>query len=162
MILHSKKGGRSEKSGRSGQAGFTILELLVVLAIMGMVAAVVASGWPAKSTRANSRVAAEMLASTLREARSQSIREGTTVSVWIDTQKRTFGIGRVLDRSLPEGLQLALLTGRGDAIGSTQGRIRFMPDGHSTGGRIDITTSSGKAAVGVDWLSGRVSIVDAR
>ena len=45
---------------------------------------------------------------------------------------------------------------RSDSIG----RIRFYPDGTSTGGRVTLTGSGAKYDILVDWLSGRVKIVE--
>jgi general secretion pathway protein H len=52
----------------------------------------------------------------------------------------------------------ALLTGRDLVSSQTQGRIRFDPDGGSSGGRVTINGGGQIWMVGVDWLSGRVSI----
>jgi general secretion pathway protein H len=142
--------------------GFTILELLIVLAIMGLIGSLLVGARPSTSARVNGRAAAETLASVLREARSEAILQGRTTAVEIDTERRTYRIGSAGDRPLPDGVRISLLTNRGDVIDGSQGRIRFTPDGRSTGGRIDVVTPSGKTEVGIDWLSGRVSIVDHR
>ena len=54
----------------------------------------------------------------------------------------------------------SLLTISGEQRDVTQGDIRFNPDGSSTGGRISVADGARSIAVGVDWLSGRVSVAD--
>ncbi len=60
---------------------------------------------------------------------------------------------------LPGDVSLGLLTGQQLLASKTQGRIRFDPDGGSSGGRVSINGGGQLWLVGVDWLSGRVSIV---
>jgi general secretion pathway protein H len=59
-------------------------------------------------------------------------------------------------------LTLALLTVSGERRNAETGGIRFNPDGSSTGGRVSIGDGRRSIAVGVDWLTGRVSVADAR
>ena len=40
------------------------------------------------------------------------------------------------------------------------GSIRFYPDGGSNGGRITVASGARKFDVDVDWLTGRVAILD--
>jgi len=144
----------------AGVGGFTLLELLIVMAIMGMVGALIVSGRPSGSSSVNVRLAAETLASALRVARAQAITQGRPVGMVLDTNRRRYGIEQAPQRPLPDGLTFTLLTGRGDVLSPAQGRIRFFPDGSSTGGRITIHSAAGKSVVGIDWLSGRVSVAD--
>lgn len=140
--------------------GFTLLELLVVLAIMGMAVGLVMGTRSPGPTSADARMAAEALAAGLREARSQAIMQGRPVVLQIDIAARRFGIGRSPDRDLPRGLNLTVLTGRADVTAAQRGGIRFFPDGSSTGGRVTVESGARQIVVGVDWLSGRVTIAD--
>jgi general secretion pathway protein H len=54
------------------------------------------------------------------------------------------------------------LTIAGERGSRAVGAIRFNPDGSSTGGRIVLADGNRKVAVGVEWLSGRVSVADLR
>jgi len=55
-----------------------------------------------------------------------------------------------------------LLTISGEALNGREGDIRFNPDGSSTGGRISLADGRRRIGVGVDWLTGRVSVADER
>jgi general secretion pathway protein H len=59
---------------------------------------------------------------------------------------------------LPRDVSLGLLTGRDLVSSNTRGNIRFDPDGGSSGGRVTINGGGQIWIVGVDWLSGRVSV----
>ncbi len=63
---------------------------------------------------------------------------------------------------MPANLSIELLTISGEGRGASVGDIRFNPDGSSTGGRIAIADGKRRVAVGVDWLTGRVSVADVR
>ena len=144
------------------ERGFTLLEMLVVLAILGLVAASIVNRGPPAQGGANARAGAGALAATLREGRSRAIVENRAVGVSIDVVNRRFGLDTTLDRVLPASVRLTVITGRGDVLPRGIGRIVFNPDGSSNGGRVDLDAASRRLSVGVDWLSGQVSIAERR
>lgn len=150
------------RSEAAGPGGFTLLELLIVLLLMGLVAAIVLSGRPPASPSTAARLAASEIASALRLARAQAIVSDRPVGLVLDVANGRYHVGASPPRALPGNLQLTLLTARGDVLSKKEGRIRFNSDGSSTGGRIDIVGGQRKVSVRVDWLTGRVSLVDKR
>jgi general secretion pathway protein H len=46
-------------------------------------------------------------------------------------------------------------------VGGAAADIRFLPDGSSTGGRVELKDGRRRMRIGVDWLNGRVSVGDA-
>jgi general secretion pathway protein H len=150
------------KSWRADAAGFTLLELLVVLAILGLVAASMIGRGPPAQGGANARASAGALAALLREGRSRAIVENRPVGVLIDVANRRAGLEPMLDRILPAGVRLTLVTARGELTPRGVGRIVFQSDGSSSGGRIDVEAAARRVSVGVDWLSGQVSLAERR
>lgn len=142
-----------------GSAGFTLIEMIVVLAVLGLALALVASYGPPASGGLSLRGAASELAGGLREARAQAIAGGHPVGLTIDLAQHGWRVGQGPVTPLPEGIQVRVLTVVGEATGSV-GRILFLPDGSSTGGRIELSGANRQMQVGVDWLSGRVSSVE--
>src|SRR5450755_2550308 len=61
---------------------------------------------------------------------------------------------------LPEKLDVKLFTAQRDLVGEKIGAIRFFPDGGSNGGRITLAAGERKYDVDVDWLTGRVTILE--
>jgi general secretion pathway protein H len=64
-------------------------------------------------------------------------------------------------QQLPASLAIELLTVSGEQRSGQIGDIDFQPDGSSSGGRISLVDGRRTMMVGVDWLTGRVSIADA-
>ena len=147
---------------RTGTAGFTLLELIVTLAVLGL-ALVLITGYraPWSSALGLTGTAAE-LASGLRMARSQAIAENRPVAVALDLAGHRYRVGDGRLQPLPVNLSIELLTVAGESRGRTEGDIRFNPDGSSTGGRISLADGRRRIAVGVDWLTGKVTVADVR
>jgi len=105
------------------------------------------------------QAAAREVAAAFREARGRAIRNNAEGYILVDVEARTYRLGE--DKPLHElepGLGLELLTASSERIDDTHGRIRFFPDGTSTGGRLTLTQNQRKYYVVVDWLTGRVKI----
>lgn len=134
---------------RHDDGGFTLIEMLVVLVVLGIMIGLVVAHGPSRSVGLDARMAANMLAGTLRAARSEAIATDRSVTVVVD---RLTGTVRIGDRP-------ARLIGAQVAAGQP---IVFAPDGSSSGGQIAVIAGTVHKAIAVDWLTGRVSIVDAR
>jgi general secretion pathway protein H len=142
-------------------AGFSLLELLIVLMLMAIIAAVTLPIFgPGVSTTDLKRAAREVAAG-LRLARSQAIAQRTEATLELDVAARQF---RVLPdprvHTMPEGIELKLFTAQRDLISDQVGAVRFFPDGGSTGGRITLAAGDRKFDVDIDWLTGRVAILE--
>lgn len=140
--------------------GFTLIELLVVLVMLTAMTALVA---PAllKTGGVEVEVAARNLAAGLRRARSQAIQRNTVEALSLDVERKEFALsfeGR--PRKLPGDIELSLYTARSAIESESRGAIRFFPDGGSTGGRITVKRGRRQVHVDVDWLGGRVRILE--
>jgi general secretion pathway protein H len=163
MTLRGEPGPPMEPAQGTGKGdGFTLIELVVVLAVMGF-ALVLIVGYKAPwSSGLGLEGTAAELASGLRLARSQAIADNRPVAFALDLAGHRYRIGGETPRSLPAKLSIALLTVNGEKRSATIGDIRFNPDGSSTGGRITLADGARRVAVGVDWLTGRVTVADVR
>jgi general secretion pathway protein H len=81
--------------------------------------------------------------------------------VTLDLDKRAFSLsGNARIFQLPEKLELKLYTAQSEIVNERQGSIRFFPDGSSTGGRVTVASGERKYLVDVDWLTGKVAILE--
>jgi general secretion pathway protein H len=62
--------------------------------------------------------------------------------------------------ALPPGIELKLFTAQRDLVSDQVGTVRFYPDGGSNGGRITLAAGERKFDVDVDWLTGRVAVLE--
>jgi general secretion pathway protein H len=141
--------------------GLTLLELLIVLTLMGFIVAIALPTFGGGVSTTALKSAAREIAAGLRYARGQAIAQRTEALLVLDVDARTFTLppDAHLHR-LPERLELKLYTSQRDLVSDKIGAIRFFPDGGSTGGRITLASGERKLEVDVDWLTGRVAILD--
>jgi general secretion pathway protein H len=140
------------------QAGFTLIEMLVVIAILGLVLAMLAIGHRPMSPALHARAAAEEISGVLRQARSLAIARNRSIGFELDLAPPGYRLAGETRRSLPNDIALGLMTGRDLVASDKAGFIRFDPDGGSSGGRITIQGGGRAWQVGVDWLSGQVRL----
>jgi general secretion pathway protein H len=143
-------------------SGFTLIEVIATLAILSFALVLVVGYKPPWSSGLGLKGTAAELASGLRLARSEAIASNRSVALGLDLVGHRYRVGAGAERGLPPNLSIELLTIAGERQGAGIGDIRFNPDGSSTGGRIALASGQRHMAVGVDWLTGRISIADVR
>jgi general secretion pathway protein H len=77
----------------------------------------------------------------------------------LDVRNRTFK-GPGGSGNLPETLTLTLVGAATERIDRDVGGIRFYADGSSTGGRVTVASGEREYRVGVDWLTGQVTVAE--
>jgi general secretion pathway protein H len=148
-------------ASRQPAAGVTLLELLIVLMIMGMIAAFAMPTFSGGVSTTALKSAAREVAAGLRLARGQAITQRAESTLELDVAARAFRVPpdpRV--HALPSGIDLKLFTAQRDLVSDRVGAIRFFPDGGSNGGRITLAAGERKYDVDIDWLTGRVAILE--
>ncbi len=152
---------RTSPTGESRPGnGFTLMELMVVLAIMG-VALILAMPMldrllPGLELRTDTR----NLVSALREARARSIGRNAVVTVVVDQEQGLLNVDGTLAVRPSPGLRILNIVGTGQSSVSAVDGIRFFPDGTSTGGHLMLALGDRRKHVRVDWLTGAVSVSD--
>ena len=144
------------------ERGFTLIELLVVLALLGLFITLVPTAMQNALPGVNLRVAARELVDGFRTARSRAVSGNRESFVLIDVDRQLYRIDKEGENHvLPGKLSVDLRTAASEQLDETRGRIRFYPDGTSTGGRVTLTSGDDAYHVNVDWFDGRVEVVRA-
>ena len=145
------------------QNGFTLVELLVVLLIGSLMLAVIPPLASGLGLTTEMRGATRQLAAGLRAARNHAITKQEEAALTLELEQRKFtvsGYARTVDLPDDKGVQVKLFTAQSELIDEDTGRIRFFPDGSSTGGHISLIEGKTEYRVNVDWLTGRIAIED--
>jgi len=146
----------------SGQAGFTLIEMLVVVAVMGFALGLIITRGPVRSQTLEMKAAVNEIAQSLRLARSRAIATNTPVQFMVDIPAHSFRIDRGTPTVLPPSMSIAMTAVSDETLGARLAAIRFNGDGSATGGRIELADGQRRTQVGVDWLTGRVSVLQVR
>lgn len=144
--------------GRVRQRGFTLIELIVVLVVAALLMAAVPGLFSAAFPGVELKSAARRTAATLRLARESAIRSGRESVLLVDLAAHRLELAGYRALTLPDGITLTLETASRDLTDAQQGRIRFYPDGSSTGGRIILSRGKQGYQIGVTWLTGRIAL----
>jgi prepilin-type N-terminal cleavage/methylation domain-containing protein len=140
--------------------GFTIVEMIIVLAIIGLAAAVSAPAFIDWSRDEASRAPADPLLGILESARRTSAQRGQRITVSIDPQTRLYRAWAGGDPAdsvaagtveLPPGARLVAQGGRA--------RFDFDPLGGAWGAPVRITGAGAELVVQVDRWTGDARVV---
>jgi general secretion pathway protein H len=154
-------GGLSPQVGAGAKRarGFTLLEMLAVILLIGIAAAAVSISVTQGLASARINAASSELAGALRATRAQAIVRGQDQNFDVDIRANTYRDVRQHDVRLPKGLRLSITSAKEDQPNEHTARIRFFPDGSSTGGRITLQSGRREWHVNVSWLTGEVAVV---
>jgi general secretion pathway protein H len=147
-------------SRRDAERGFTLIEMVAVMAIVGLLAAVVVPAVPRQTSPSRLQAFAIDAASLLKVDRNAAIRERTEISTLVDAPSRllrsgaTGAVVRVpddvrFDALLPENCN------RRPVISS----ISFFASGMSCGGVVAFSNADKSYEIQVNWLTGRIEVV---
>ena len=139
--------------------GFSLLEVLLVLVMAGIIMGVVATSL---SDGPVLRKSARDVAASLRHARSIAILQQKQVVWSMNIESKEFwtqGNDKGSQRDFHATVSAKINTAASEVVSSSQGNIRFFPDGSSTGGSVELTAREQTYKVNVEWISGRVSVL---
>jgi general secretion pathway protein H len=128
--------------------GFSLLELMVVIAIMGVTLAVVAPRLANRVEGAALHNAAAELQSLAKAARGFAVLEGGSVQLALsaaggEARLEREGAALMAPRHLPSGVQARFKPEHGDGPDGSGGSLAFHPDGSADAGILTLVDSGG-------------------
>lgn len=142
------------------EQGFALIEILCVLAIIGLLAAIILPSIPRATSRAKLESYAVETAALLKADRNAALRRQIQVTTQIDAASRSIrsGVtGRVI--RLPNDVSLDAMLASRCADRNAGRSIDFFPSGMSCGGVLALARPGMGFEVRVNWLTGGVDIV---
>jgi general secretion pathway protein H len=148
---------------RNGADGFTLLEMVCVLAIIAILAAIILPAIPRGTSSSKLEAYAIEIATLLRADRDAAMWRHMRVADEVDAQMRSVSSGATGEVvSMPDDVHFeALLAARCNqrVAGTT---IDFFASGMSCGGTIRLTRNEVGYDIRVNWLTGGVEVVPAK
>jgi general secretion pathway protein H len=149
-----------ERRSRGGEAGFTLLELVCVVALLSILAAILLPAIPRGTSRARLESYAVEVASVLKADRNGAVRRRTQVVTEINPTARTVrsgATGRLV--AIPDDVRFDVTLARRCNQRVAGPTIRFFPSGMSCGGVLMLTRLDVGYEVRVNWLTGGIDVV---
>jgi general secretion pathway protein H len=144
----------------AAERGFTLLEMVCVLAIIALLAAVLLPFIPRETSRSRLQAYALQAATLLKADRDAAISHNTSVATLVDAGGRAIrsGASRAALR-IPEDVRFDAVLPQTCQRQAALSTIRFFANGTSCGGTIALTRFDTSYEVRVNWLTGRVEVV---
>ena len=137
--------------------GFSLIEIVAVIFLIALAVGAVSISFSKSMSGAKVQAATRDMIAALRYTRGQAIVKGKESTFDLDIANNSYQApGRSMVQ-LPKNMRLALYTADQEIINETTGRIRFFPDGASTGGHISVLMERVEWRINVDWLTGAVT-----
>ena len=142
------------------EAGFSLMELLVVMAIAGLLFAVTAPNFSQLSDTRDYREAVRQVVSAANSARSSAIKSNQPVDLIFEPDMKRLAVvtaGERLDDKkfvmLPESLEISVTSAAALAPAEGLSVIRFFPAGGASGGDVQLLRASGAGTlIQIGWL----------
>lgn len=131
-----------------------MLAVIVLIAIGATVTAVALHG----RDRHQLDSAIQQVAAGLRDTRTRAMATSRPQWFTVDLRGHSFTVSGRSPRALPEQARVDVTSAAEDSPRPGIARIRFFPDGSSSGGHVILSDAGRSVRVDVDWLTGAVAV----
>ncbi len=158
-------GGRKQQSRCrtpcSRSSGFTLIEMLAVIVLIAIAVTVTAVTLHGNA-RQRLDATAQRMAAGLRDTRTRAMATRKPQWFTVDLRQRSYAAPGRAKRALPADANVEVTSAAQGVVQKDVARIRFFPDGSSSGGHIVIAGKHHSERIAVDWLTGAVTVRPAR
>src|SRR6201986_2121343 len=148
------------KMNESTEQGFTLLEMVCVLAIIALLAAVLLPFIPHETSRSRLQAYALQAATLLKADRDAAISRHISVATLVDATGRAIRSGASSAAiRIPDDVHFDAVLPQTCQRQAALSTIRFFANGMSCGGTIALRRFDATSEVRVHWLTGGVEIV---
>jgi general secretion pathway protein H len=145
---------------RIDERGFTLLEMVCVIALVAMIAAVLLPFLPRHTSRSRLQAYALEAATLLKADRNTAIRRRADVFTLVDAPSRAIRSGATSQIvRIPDDVRFDALLPQTCRQRAALSSISFFADGMSCGGSIALSRLDTAYEIRVNWLTGRIEIV---
>jgi general secretion pathway protein H len=142
------------------ERGFTLLEMVCVLGIIALLAAVLLPFIPRETSRARLQAYALQTATLLKADRVAAISRRTSIATLVDAGARAIHSGARPDSiHIPDDVRFDAVLPQTCQQRAALSTISFFANGTSCGGTIALTRFDAGFEIRVNWLTGRIEIV---
>jgi general secretion pathway protein H len=143
------------------QHGFTLVEMVCVIALIALMAAVLLPLLPQHTSRARLQAYALEAATLLKADRNAAIGRPADVATLVDPPSRTIRSGATTQLlRIPDDVRFDALLPQTCRRRAALSTISFFADGMSCGGTIALARLDTTYEIRVNWLTARIEIVD--
>jgi general secretion pathway protein H len=145
---------------KAHQRGFTLLEMVCVIALIAILAAVLLPMVPRHTSRSRLQAYALQAATLLKADRNAAIGGRADVSTLVDAPSHAIRSGVTAQTiRIPDDVRFDALLPQTCRQRAALSTISFFADGMSCGGTIALTRLDTAYEIRVNWLTGRIEIV---
>jgi general secretion pathway protein H len=151
--------GRTDRKRRT-QAGIILLDVVLTLAIFGLIALLVLPTLPRGTTPSRQGAYAAQIAAVMKNDRMAAARQRREIATRVDVANRVVSSGsNGTTVTLPSDVRLEVIASQLCADQAGRFAIRFAPDGRSCGAIVHVAKGELDWRIRVNWLTGLIDIV---
>ncbi len=142
----------SDPQGSDNDLGYSLLELLIVLAVLALATAVTIPEISGSRVTTARRGTERAVIEAVRQLRSEAIRTNRLQWMEVEPGGRSLRTNSGRRIGLPAGFTITPVQSTGPA----PSRVRFYPDGRSSGSSWRVAGGGATTTLTIDWLTGRI------
>ena len=141
------------------QKGVTLIELVIILVIIASIVSISASTLKWGSRNYDFRVSVIEFANFIRDSRQQALRQNQELVVFVDVQNLSYWAAKTKKlKKFPDDTKLSIVSAKYKNNAALVSKIKFFPDGSTSGANILISQNNKSFEIQVDWLTGKLII----